>query len=107
MKKDELRGLIEEHMVLSKRIEHLKEELKKTEDRYKEVGEFLYGFRSKEFLQSVLSCLMERMNECGKDKCFDELMHNVIRCLQRSKDLGGSKEFTSKHIWRVFDEKVE
>jgi hypothetical protein len=42
MKKNELRGLIEEHMVLSKRIEHLKEELKKTEDRYKKVGEFLY-----------------------------------------------------------------
>jgi hypothetical protein len=47
------------------------------------------------------------MNECGKDECFDELMHNVIRCLQRSKDFGESKEFTSKHIWRVFDEKVE
>jgi hypothetical protein len=107
MKKQDLRVLIEEHMVLSKRIEELREELENTEDRYKKVGELLYGFRSKEFLRSVLSCLIERMNEYGNNFCFDDLVHFVIRSLQRSKDIDVRKEFTSKHLLRLFDEKVE
>jgi hypothetical protein len=97
----------EEHMVLSKRIEELREELENTEDRYTKVGELLYGFRSKEFLRSVLSCLIERMNEYGNNPCFDDLVHFVIRSLQRSKDIDVRKEFTSKHLLRLFDEKVE
>jgi hypothetical protein len=107
MKKEDLRSLIEEHMVLSKRIEELREELEKTEDRYKKVGEILYGFRSKNFLRSVLSCLIERMNEYGKNPCFDDLVHFVIRSLQRSKDIDERKYFTSKHLLRLFDERVE
>ena len=46
MKKEELRGLIEEHLVLRKTIENLQEEVKKLEDRYEEVGDLPYGFRS-------------------------------------------------------------
>jgi hypothetical protein len=107
MKKEDLRSLIEEHMVLSNRIEELREELEKTEDRYKKVGELLYGFRSKNFLRSVLSCLIERMNEYGKNPCFDDLVHFVIRSLQRSKDIDERKYFTSKHLLRLFDERVE
>jgi hypothetical protein len=107
MKKQDLRVLIEEHMVLSKRIEELREELENTEDRYKKVGELLYGFRSKEFLRSVLSCLIERMNEYGKNPRFDDLVHFVIRSLQRSKDIERSKEFTSEDQLRLFDEEVE
>jgi hypothetical protein len=107
MKKEDLRSLIEEHMVLSNRIEELREELEKTEDRYKKVGELLYGFRSKDFLRSVLSCLIERMNEYGKNPSFDDLIHFVIRSLQRSKDIDERKYFTSKHLLRIFDERVE
>ena len=107
MKKEDLRSLIEEHMVLSNRIEELREELEKTEDRYKKVGELLYGFRSKNFLRSVLSCLIERMNEYGKNPCYDDLVHFVIRSLQRSKDIDERKYFTSKHLLRLFDERVE
>jgi hypothetical protein len=94
-------------MVLSNRIEELREELEKTEDRYKKVGELLYGFRSKNFLRSVLSCLIERMTEYGKNPCFDDLVHFVIRSLQRSKDIDERKYFTSKHLLRLFDERVE
>jgi hypothetical protein len=107
MKKEDLRALIEEHMVLSKRIEELREELENAEDRYKKIGELLYGFRSKEFLRSVLSCLIERMNEYGKNPRFDDLVHFVIRSLQRYKDIDASKEFTSKRLLRLFDEKLE
>lgn len=107
MKKQDLRGLIEEHMALSKRIGELREQLENAEDRYKKVGELLYGFRSKEFLRSVLSCLIERMNEYGKNPRFDDLVHFVIRSLQRSKDIDRSKEFTSKDQLRLFDEEVE
>ena len=106
MKKEELRGLNEEHMVLSKRIEELQAELEKTQDRYKKVGELLYGFRSKKFVRSVLSCLTERMDEYGKDKHFDDLVHTVIRSLKRLKAIE-SKEFTSKHLLRLYDEEVE
>jgi hypothetical protein len=107
MKREELRSLIEEHMELSKRIEELRVELENTEDRYKKVGELLYGFRSKEFLRSVLSCLIERMNEYGKNPRFDDLVHFVIRSLQRYKDIDARKEFISKHLLRSFDEDVE
>jgi hypothetical protein len=107
MKKEDLRILIEEHMVLSKRIEELREELENTEDRYRKVGELLYGFRSREFLRSVLACLIERMSEYGKNSRFDDLVHYVIRSLQRSKDIDVHKEFTSKHLLRLFDEEVE
>ena len=107
MKKEDLRALIEEHMVLSKRIEELREELENTEDRYKKVGELLYGFRSTEFLRSVLSCLIERMTEYGKNPCFDDLVHFVIRSLQRSKDIEGREEFISEHQLVLFDEKLE
>jgi predicted nuclease with TOPRIM domain len=107
MKKEELSALIEEHMVLSKKIEELQEEIENTQDRFKRVGEPLYGFRSREFLRSVLSCLTERMNEYGKNERFDDLLHSVIRALQRSKEIDGRKDFTSRHSWRLFDEKVE
>lgn len=107
MKKQDLRDLIEEHMVLSKRIEELREELENTEDRYRKVGELLYGFRSKEFLRSVLACLIERMTEYGKNPRFDDLVHFVIRSLQRSRDIDGRKEFTSKHQLQLFNEEVE
>ena len=83
MKKEDLRALIEEHMVLSKRIEELREELENTEDRYKKVGELLYGFRSPEFLRSVLSCLIERMTEYGKNPCFDDLVFCPINKLHK------------------------
>jgi predicted nuclease with TOPRIM domain len=107
MKKENLRSLIEEHMVLSKRIEDLQHDLETAQDRYKEVGELLYGFRSREFLRSVLSCLIERMDEYGKNVRFDDLVHFVIRSLQRSTNMDERKDFTSKHLWRLFDEKVE
>jgi len=60
MNKEELRGLIEEHMALIQRIEDLQKELQKTKDRYKRVGELLYGFRSKQFLRSVLSVRQDK-----------------------------------------------
>ena len=107
MKREELRNLIEEHMVLSKRIELLQEDLEKAQDRYKKVGELLYGFLSREFPRSVLSCLIERMDEYGKNIHFDDLVHFVIRALQRSKEIDGRKEFPSKHLLRLFDEKLE
>jgi hypothetical protein len=107
MRKEELQNLIEEYMTLRKGIENLQEDLKNAEDRYRRVEELLYGFRSKEFLRSVLSCLIERMNEYGKNEAFDDLVHSVIRSLQRSKNIDEHKDFTSRHLLRLFDEKVE
>jgi len=47
------------------------------------------------------------MDEYGKNIHFDDLVHFVIRALQRSKEIDGRKEFPSKHLLRLFDEKVE
>jgi hypothetical protein len=106
MKKEELKGLIEEHLILSKRIKKLKGNLEKTEDRYKEVGHLLCGFRSKKFLRSVLSCLRERMDQYAMDEHFDSLLHMVMHSLQGLKDID-PKEFNTRKLLRLYEEEVD
>ena len=107
MKKEDLRGLIEEHLALRKRIERLQEEVKKLEDRYEEVGELLYGFRSKEFLRSALSYLLDLKKEYGKDQDFDDLVQSVIYCLEEDEYIEERKSFTPRHLLHLYDEKIE
>jgi hypothetical protein len=107
MKKEELRGIIEEHLLLRKRLENLREELKKVEDRYEEVGELLYGFRSKEFLRLVLSYLLDLRGEYGKDQYFDDLVESVIHCLENHKHIEERKNFMPRHLLHIYDEKIE
>ena len=107
MKKEELRGLIEEHLVLRKTIENLQEEVKKLEDRYEEVGDLLYGFRSKEFLRSVLSYLLDLREEYEKDQDFDDLVQSVNHCLDDDEYPEERKNFTPRHLLHLYDEKIE
>ena len=46
MKKQELRGLIEQHLALRRQMDDLREELRELEARYAEVGQLLYWYRS-------------------------------------------------------------
>jgi hypothetical protein len=107
MKKEDVRPLIEEHLVLRKKIKNLQEELKKLENRYEEVGELLYTFRSKEFLHSVLLYLLEHSGEYDKDEHFDDLVETFIQRLKEDEHLGERKRFTPKHLLHLYDEKIE
>jgi hypothetical protein len=60
MKKEELRALIDGHLVLRKRLEKLQEEIKEVEHHYDENLERLYWFRSRDLLRSVLSYLQSK-----------------------------------------------
>jgi hypothetical protein len=107
MKKEKLRDLIEEHLLSRKRIEDSQEELEKLEDRYEEVGELLYGFRSKGFLQSVLAHLLDLRGEFGKDQHFDDLVESFIHCLKNYEHIEERKNFTPRHLLYLYDEKIE
>jgi len=107
MKKEELRALIEEHLVLRKRMETLREELKKLEERYDENLELIYLFRSREFLRSVFLHLKELNGEYGKDQHFIDLAHSVIHSLKNYKNIEHRKNYTPKHLLRLYDERLE
>jgi archaellum component FlaC len=106
MKKEELRELIVEHLVLRKRMDSLREELRKIENRYEEVGRFLYWFRSKEFHHSVLWCLEELREEYAEDQHFDDLVHSVVHSL-KDENIDERKRYTPKNLFYLYDEKVE
>jgi len=106
MKKEELKRLIEEHLVLRKRLEYLQRERERLEDRYEEVGQLLYGFRSKTFLRSVFLCLQDLRGEHGGDRHFDDLIHSIIHSLKH-EDIEGRKNYTPKDLLYLYDEEVE
>jgi len=106
MKKEELRSLIEKHLVLRKRIEDLQRTRDKLEDRYEEVGQLLYGFRSKKFLRSVLLYLKDLRREYGKDPHFDDLLYSISHTL-RHEDIEERKNYTPKELLHLYDEEVE
>jgi len=105
--KKKLKKLIEEHLVLRKRMENLREELKKLEGRYDEVGQLLYWCRSTEFLRSVLWYLQDLKEEYGKDPYFDDLVYSVIHSLKDHEPIEQRKNYTPRHLLHLFDEKLE
>ena len=107
MKKEELKNLIEEHLVIRKRMEDLREELSKLESRYDEVGQLLYWCRSKEFLRSVLWYLQDLKEGYGKDPHFDDLVDSVIHSLKDHENIEQRKNYTPKHLLYLYDEKLE
>ncbi len=107
MKKEELRALIDEHLVLRKRLEKLQEEIKEVEHHYDENLERLYWFRSRDFLRSVLSYLQSLKGEYGEDPHFDDLVHSVIHSLNEHASIEQRKIYTPKHLLELYEEKVE
>ena len=107
MKKKELKTLIEEHLMLRKRMESLREELSKLESRYDEVGQLLYWCRSKEFLRSVLWYLQDLKEEYGKDPHFDDLVDSVIHSLKDYETIEQRKVYTPKHLLHLYEEELE
>ena len=107
MRKEELKNLIEEHLLLRKRMENLREELNKLEARYDEVGQLLYWCRSKEFLRSVLWYLQDLKEEYGQDPHFDDLVDSIIHSLKDYENIEQRKVYTPKHLLHLYNEEVE
>jgi len=107
MKKEELKHLIEEYLASRKRMENLRKEVKDLEDRYDEILEHIYLFRSKEFLRSALLYLKELKGEYGKDEHFVDLLYSVIGAFKDYKKIEQRKKYTPKHLLYLYDEKVE
>jgi len=108
VKKEEIRGLIREHIALRKSIEGLQKQLNGLRDRYDEVGDLLYGYRSKRFIQSVLHCLVEMEKEYGQDVCYDDFLSSIIDTLQNFKAYDADRRnYTPKDLLHLYDEEVE
>jgi hypothetical protein len=107
MRKKELKNLIEEHLLLRKRMENLREELNKLEARYDEVGQLLYWCRSKEFLRSVLWYLQDLKEKYEKDPHFDDLVDSVIHSLKDYENIEHRKVYTPKHLLHLYKEELE
>ena len=107
MRKEELKSLVEEHLTLRRRMESLREDLNRLESRYDEVGQLLYWCRSTEFLRAEIWYLQDLRKEFGKDPHFDDLVDSVIHSLKDHETIDQRKIYTPKHLWRLFDEKVE
>jgi hypothetical protein len=107
MKKQELRGLIEQHLALRRQMDDLREELRELEARYAETGQLLYWWRSKEFLHSLLLYLRSIKGEFGKDQRFDDLVDRVVQSLKDSENIEQGEHDTPKHLLYLYDEKLE
>ena len=107
MKKEELKRLVDEHLVLRKKMENLRKELTQLESRYDEVGQLLYWYRSKEFLRSLLWYLQDIKEQYGKDPHFDDLVHSIIHSLKDHETIEQRKVYTPKHLLHLYKEKVE
>jgi hypothetical protein len=107
MNKQELRGLIEQHLALREQMENLREEVTELEVRYAEIGKLLYWWRSKEFLYSLLYYLQDIKGNFGGDQRFDDLVDTVIRFLKDSENIEQRKRDTPKDLLYLYDEKLE
>jgi Zn-finger domain-containing protein len=107
MRKQEVRGLIEQHLALREQMENLREELTELEVRYAEVGKLLYWCCSKEFLHSLLYYLQHIKGEFARDHRFDDLVDTIIHSLRDSENIEQRKRDTPKDLLYLYDENLE
>jgi hypothetical protein len=107
MEKEKLKDLIREYMTLRKRIENIQGELRELEDRYEEAGEFLWGYRSKTFIQCVLRCIVE-MEEHDRDTHYDDFFASLLNILENFDEFDvDRRNYTPKDLLQLYDEEVE
>ena len=109
MKKEEAYNLIREYLTLRKKIDHLREELKairnefaKTVDlavlvdkespllekltglrrRFEGVEGLLYGYRSRNFIRSVIPCVVDLEGEYPKNQRYHNFLTSLISILR-------------------------
>jgi hypothetical protein len=108
MKKEEVKSLIREHMALRKRIESLQQELSGVEERYEQIGDLIYGYRSRSFIQSVLHCVIDLKKECGEDIHYDDILESIINILQNYEEFYADRRHcTPKELLHLYGEEVD
>ena len=105
MKKDEVDNLVREDLTLRKKIDHLQEELRGIRDSFTKTGDLavlinregplleelmglrnriagveglLYAYRPKNFIRSVISCVVDLEGEYGEDKYYHNFLASLI-----------------------------
>ena len=119
MKKEDINNLIREYLTLRKQIDHLREELKvirndfaKTVDlgcagrqgkpppgraaglrrRFEGVEGLLYGYRSRDFIRSVIPCVLDLEGEYGKDKYYHNLLTSLISIVRHFDEFDADRK---------------
>ena len=133
MKKEEVKNLVREYLVLRKKIDHLQEELRgirnrfgKTVDlavllnkespileelmglrkRIEGVEGLLYAYRSKDFIRSVVSCVVDLEVEYKKDKYYHNFLASLIGILRQFEEFDADRRKYGNLIL-LPEEKVE
>jgi hypothetical protein len=135
MKKEEVNNLIREYLALRKEIDYLREErrgvrdhigkvanpaalknieddllseLRKYRSRFEKVGDLLYGYRSKSFIQSVISCVVDLDGEYDKDRYYNNFLDSLISILMRYEEYdAGRRDYVSQELLNLHLDKVE
>jgi hypothetical protein len=108
MKREAVKDLVREHLTLRKMKESVQKELRRIEDRYEEVGDLLYGYRSKSFIRSVLFCLDDLKVEYEKDEHYHDLRGSLIGIFTGFEEYDADRRnYTPRELLHLYDEEVE
>jgi len=108
MKREAVKDLVKEHLTLRKMKESFQKELRRIEDRYEEVGDLLYGYRSKSFIRSVLFCLDDLKGEYEKDEHYHDLLGSLIGIFTGFEEYDADRRnYTPRELLHLYDEEVE
>jgi hypothetical protein len=135
MDRENVKNLVREYLALRKKTENLQEELsglgdrfekfgalalsKKTEHRvqkelgdvkrrFERTGNLLYGRRSKSFIGSVLSCVVDLEGEYEKEEHYYDFLANLVSILTHFDQYDADRrKYTSQDLLRSYDEEKE
>jgi hypothetical protein len=118
MKKEEVNNLVRDYLTLRKKIDHFQEELRGIRDSFTKTGDLavlinkegplleellgirsrfegveglLYGYRSKDFIRSVIFCVADLESEYGKDEYYHNLLSSLISILRHFQEFDASR----------------
>ena len=118
MKKEEVNNLIREYLALKKNIDHIQGELRGIRDSFTKtvdlavlinkegplleelmrlrrsfeaVEGLLYGYRSRRFIRSVISCVVDLEEEYGKDRYYQNLLSHLISIVRHFEEFGADR----------------
>ena len=135
MKKKEVKDLVRGYLALRKKIDFLHGELVEVRDRFGKVvditplrkkeddllgelrqlrsdseiiAERLFAYRSRDFIRSVVSCVLDLGPEYGKDDYYHSLLTNLISIVIHFEEYEKErKSYASQDLSYLEDEEVE
>ena len=133
MKKEEVNTLVREYLALKEQITRIQEELRAIRDRFIKTGDLavliskegplleefmgvkrrfegveglLYGYRSRRFIRSVISCVVELEGEYGKDTYYENLLSQLISVVRHFEEFDADRRKYGNLI-ALPDEEIE